>query len=416
MPTHPKPAFFAGIDWGSQSHQACLLDAEGGVLAEQQFEHSGAGLSRLTKWILERTGHNAGQVRVAIEIPHGPVVDSLLDRGFPVHSINPKQLDRFRDRFSPSGAKDDRRDARVLADAVRTDPHCLRELQPLDPTIVELREFSRMADDLTKQRNRLANQLREQLWRYYPQFLDLKADLAADWTLALWQLVPTPSAAQAVRPYRVAKLLKKHRLRRFEAKSVLATLRAKPVRTAPGVESAAIAHCDMLAGQLRFLNEQARATEGSLAALVAKLTGAQQEAAGQPSEQRDAEILASLPGVGRTVLATLLAEASGPLQGRDCQALRCLCGTAPVTQRSGQARRVVRRRASQPRLVNAVYHWSRVAAQHDPTSRAKYCALRARGHTHGRALRSVADRLLGVCCAMLRDGTLFDPEHAAAAS
>ncbi len=414
MTLHPKPAFFAGVDWGSQLHQACLLDAQGAVLAERQFEHSGTGLSRLAEWILERSEHNAAQVRVAIEIPHGPIVDSLLDRGFAVHSINPKQLDRFRDRFSPSGAKDDRRDARVLADAVRTDPHCLRELQPLDPCVVELREWSRVADNLTKQRNRLANQLREQLWRYYPQFLAIKPDLSADWALALWKLVPTPADARRIRPCRVTTLLRKHRLRRFDAKSVLATLRKKPVYTAPGVAVAARAHCDILAQQLGMLNEQARTADRRIGSLVSKLGGDQERATGQPREQRDVEILASLPGVGRTVLATLLAEASGPLHERDYQALRCLCGVAPVTKRSGKARRVLRRRASQPRLVNAVYHWSRVAVQHDPTSGAKYRALRARGHTHGRALRTVADRLLGVSCAMLRAGTLFDPAHATA--
>ena len=242
-----------------------------------------------------------------------------------MHSINPKQLDRFRDRFSPAGAKDDRRDARVLADAVRTDPHCLRQLQPLDPTVVELREWSRMADDLSAERNRLANRVREQLRRYYPQFLELGADLAADSTLALWQLAPTPDRARRVRPSSVAKLLKKHRLR---ADSVLATLRADPVTVAPGVVSAATAHVRLLAQGLGLLNRQLRDTDHSLAGLVARLSAAEEPAAGQPGEQRDGAILASLPGVGRTVIATLLAEASGPLHSRDCQALRCLCGVA----------------------------------------------------------------------------------------
>src|SRR3954469_2739646 len=71
-----------------------------------------------------------------------------MERGFRVHSINPKQLDRFRDRFSPAGAKDDSRDAEVLGDALRTDPRCFRALQPFDPVVVELREGSRMAEDL----------------------------------------------------------------------------------------------------------------------------------------------------------------------------------------------------------------------------------------------------------------------------
>jgi transposase len=116
-----------------------------------------------------------------------------------------------------------------------------------------------------------------------------------------------------------------------------------------------------------------------------------------------------LPGVGRIVLATLLAEAWEPLRRRDYHALRNLCGVAPVTRRSGKTNIVLRRRACHPRLANAVYHWARVAVQNDRVSRAKYDALRDRGHGYARALRSVADRLLNVACAMLRDGTLFDP-------
>ena len=123
------------------------------------------------------------------------------------------------------------------------------------------------------------------------------------------------------------------------------------------------------------------------------------------------EILQSLPGEGNTVLAILISEASDLLQRHDYQAIRCLSGVAPVTKRSGKKIQVVQRKAAQPHLVNAVYHWSRVAIQHDPVSRAKYKALRDRGHSHGRALRTVADRLLAVACAMLRDRTLFDPDR-----
>ena len=76
----------------------------------------------MADWVVSFAAGAADQVGVAIETPRGPVVESLMERGFAVHAINPKQLDRFRDRLSPAGAKDDRRDARVLASALRTDP------------------------------------------------------------------------------------------------------------------------------------------------------------------------------------------------------------------------------------------------------------------------------------------------------
>ncbi len=411
-----QPTAFAGVDWGSQSHQVCVLGSDGAVLGEKAFPHSGEGLGQLLDWILDCAACEANQVAVAIEIPHGPVVDSLLDRGFQVFSINPKQLDRFRDRFSPAGAKDDRRDARVLAGAVRTDPDCLRALSPLDADIVKLREWSRMADELTAERTGLTNRFREQLWRYYPQFLELGADLSSPWALALWKLASTPEDARRARPSSVAKLLKKHRIRRFKAEEVIQTLRAEPVTAAPGVVEAATLHIRVLAEKLEQLGKHMSAAKHAMAALVEALSASEEPTAGKPRTLRDAAILSSLPGVGHVVLATLLSEASAPLHSRDYQALRCLCGVAPVTRQSGKARRVVRRRACQPRLANALYHWSRVATQHDPISQAKYCALRARGHTHGRALRSVADRLLAVACAMLRNGTPFDPGHVTAAT
>jgi transposase len=122
-------------------------------------------------------------------------------------------------------------------------------------------------------------------------------------------------------------------------------------------------------------------------------------------------ILRSLPGVGRIVLATLLAEASQPLRRRDYQGLRTLSGIAPVTKRSGKQIVVVMRQACQVRLRTAVYHWARVAVMQDPHTRTRYAALRKRGQPHGQALRSVANRLLAMVCAMLSSGSLFDPHR-----
>ena len=149
-------------------------------------------------------------VAVGIETPHGPVVEAMLERNFAVHSINPKQLDRFRDRLSPAGAKDDRRDARVLAISLRTDRHCFRLLEPLAAEIVELRELTRCAANLTQERVRLVNRIGHSLWRYFPQFFDLEKDLSKPWIRELWCLVPTPAMAATVRKATIEKLLKKN--------------------------------------------------------------------------------------------------------------------------------------------------------------------------------------------------------------
>ena len=71
-------------------------------------------------------------ILVAIETSQGPVVETLLGMGLRVYAINPKQEDRLRDRFSPAGAKDDRRDAFVLASCVETDGYAFREVRAED--------------------------------------------------------------------------------------------------------------------------------------------------------------------------------------------------------------------------------------------------------------------------------------------
>jgi transposase len=364
-------------------------------------------LAALCNWLVSLAG-DAKAVAVAIEVPHGPVVDALLDRGFAVHAINPKQLDRLRDRISVAGAKDDRRDARVAAAGLRTDPHLFRQVTAGDPRVVELREWSRLAEELQQERMRLGNRIRQQLWRYYPQLLELGEDVVAEWILTLWTMAPTPAKAARLRETTVAKLLGRHRIRRLDAMSVLDVLRQPAITVAAGVTEAAVLHLRSLVTRLRLANTEFQQAEQKLDELCAKLS---QDAAAATHDPCDAAILRSLPRVGTIVLATLLTEAGDPLARRDHAALRTLSGVAPVTKRSGKTCVVVMRYAAQARLRQAVFHWARVSIMHDPKSRSRYKALRARGHSYGRALRGVADRLLGVACVLLRRQVRFDPDH-----
>jgi transposase len=256
---------------------------------------------------------------------------------------------------------------------------------------------------------RLSNRVHDQLWRYYPQMLGLTDDLASNWFLDLWTIAPVPAKADYLRKTSVEQLLKRHRIRRMDAETVLSTLRQPAIKVADGVAEAASVHIRSLIARLRVVNRELRDAARKLDELCAAL-GARSATAAQSDEQTDVAILKSMPGIGRINLATLLAEASGPLSRRDYQALRTLSGVAPVTKQSGKSRIVLRRYAAHVRLRDAVYHWTRVAVQHDPKSRSRYVALRQRGHSHGRAIRGVADRLLALACTLLQRRTLFDSD------
>jgi transposase len=404
--------WLVGIDWATQSHRVCLLDAEGRRVGEREFAHGGTGLTELRDWLLENSKAAPAQVAVAIEMPHGPVVEMLLEHGFMVFAINPKQLDRFRDRFTVAGAKDDSRDALVLGDSLRTDRKAFRQLATDDPTVIELREWSRLMDELQQERTRLANRLRQQLWRYYPQAAELTDDVGDDWFLALWQKVPTPAAAAKASEKAIARILKEHRIRRLDAATVLRTLRKPALFVAPGTTEAACVHIRSLAARMHLVNQQIKEASAALDSLCDSLAAQDEESpSGQNHEQCDVAILRSWPGIGRIVLATLLTEAAQLLQERDYHALRAVAGVAPVTRQSGKQRFVIRRLACNRRLQTAVHHWSRVAIQHDAAARRRYDALRQRGHGHARALRGVADRLLSALCSTLKHRTLYDANH-----
>src|SRR5687768_4209349 len=120
---------FAGIDWATEEHEICVIANSTERIASFRVSNGASGLHELCESLKALAGDSIETIAVAIEMPRGPVVETLVERGFHVFSINPKQLDRFRDRHAVSGAKDDRLDAYVLADSLRTDPHCFRRVK-----------------------------------------------------------------------------------------------------------------------------------------------------------------------------------------------------------------------------------------------------------------------------------------------
>jgi transposase len=407
-------AWYVGIDWGNEAHLLCLMDATGTLRGTRLVAHTAVAVHDAIQWVLQETGATPDGIAVGLERPRGVLVDTWLERGFPLFAVNPKQLDRFRDRFTAGGAKDDRRDAHAVADALRTDRRAFRRIQPDAAPVIQLREWCRIVEELHEEEQRLANRLREQLYRVDAAWLTLCPAANEPWLWTVLADTPHPAAWPTLSRRRLASMLRAHRIRRLTVDEVIAAVRQPRLHAAAGVAEAVEARMASLVPQLRLVHAQRtvadRRIEQGLASLVAEAPDA------EPREHRDAEILQSLPGVGRMVAATMLTEATGPLADRDYVTLRAHAGTAPITKRSGKRAAFVHMRyACKPRLRQALYHWARTSIQHDQTARAYYDTLRARGHHHARALRSVADRWLRILIAMLRAGTLYDASRFAQA-
>jgi transposase len=402
--------WFVGIDWATGAHEVCVIDREGQVVDRLQVPHTAGALQAFVETLLARVDGNPARVAIGIETPRGALVELLVERGLAVYVINPKQLDRFRDRFTIAGAKDDPLDAHVVADSLRTDAHAFRRVQIDHPLVIQLREWSRVDEDLGIEAGRLANQLRELVYRMNPALLQLSAATDEAWFWALLRLAPTPADQRRLTVRRVERLLRDHRIRRRDAVEVRAVLQTPVVYTAPGVIEAVSAHIQLLLPRLELLAGQRRDAVRQMDRLLSALER-ELPSPGDQREHSDVAIVRSMPGIGTRVAARVLAEACQPLVARAYHVLRACSGIAPVTKRSGKRRSVSMRYACNWRLRDAAYHWARTGVQRDASSRAYYATLRARGHTHARALRSVADRLLRILMLLLNRGQLFSPGH-----
>jgi transposase len=401
---------FIGIDWGSKSHAVCVVDAQDQRLLEREVLHRGEDVLAFLDQMLQLAGGDLGRVVAAMEAPHGVMVEALLERGVTTYTLNPKQLDRFRDRHSGAGAKDDDLDAYVLATSLRTDRRLFREISIPSAELMALTALSRTYQTLTDHVLAVANQIREQLLRYYPEIRELGAWHEEEWLWHLFEAAPTPARAARLTERRVAGLLQGHHIRRYKAKDILCRLRQRSLPVASGVPEAAAKRIALLLPVLRAANTQRNACSHEMKQLLTSFT--KNETDSPEKMHHDAALLLSLPGIGVHNGAVMLTEAYSALQQRDYQALRRLAGVAPVSKRTGgraHKPHVQQRHACSRRLREAFYHWGRIAARYDPRAHQHYTDLRARGHSRGRAVRGVTDRLIAVLIAMLRTGQPYDP-------
>jgi len=402
---------FIGIDWGSKSHAVCVVDAEGQRIFEAEIAHRGGDVLKFVERVLQLADGDASRCAAAMESPHGVMVEALLERGVSTYAINPKQLDRFRDRHSASGAKDDDLDAYVLATSLRTDRELFREVSLPSEERLELTAYSRGYEVLTDQVIATSNQIQALLNRYYPQMQQLGEWHDEPWLWELFEAASTPAQAKQLSLQKTARILKDHRIRRHEAKQVLDALRETPLPVAQGVAQACAKSIAVLLPVLRAAHQQRLQCSRNLKALFVRF---EKENESPEKSHHDAALLLSLPGIGVHNGAVMLTEAATALQHRDYQALRRLAGAAPVSRRTGgrsNRPHVVQRQACNRRLREATYHWARIASQIEPRARQQYVDMRARGHSHGRAIRGLVDRLLKLLCAVLNSGVPYQPER-----
>jgi transposase len=327
----------AGVDWAKDDHAVCVVGDQGEALDRFTVTHDAAGLQALVRRLLK-----AGVAEVGIERPDGPVVEALLQAELTVLVIPPGQLKNLRSRYGSAGNKDDRFDAYVLADVVRTDRRRLRPLVRDTEATTALRSLVRTRKDLVSHRVGVANQLRAHLQTVFPAAAGLFHDIDSEISLAFLERFDTQDKADWLSAKRLATWL---RSVGYSGRTNPATLHAKLTGAPRGIlGEAALVHA---------------ATTAALVAVLRTLTTQIQALADRIGEQLtlhpDGHIFTSLPRSGTVRAARLLAEI-GDARGRfpTADSLACLAGVAPSTRQSGKVTAVSFRWGADKQLRDAL--------------------------------------------------------------
>ena len=395
-PTRPRPT--GGIDWASDNHAIAIVSTEGEQLDRFAVAHTAAGLAQLCRR-LER----AGVAEVAIERGDGPVIDALLEAGFTVFVIPPIQIKNLRSRYGSAGNKDDRFDAYVLADTLRTDRHRLRPLTRDHPATVTLRATCRARKDLVGHRVALANQLRAHLQVCFPGAVGLFAAIDSAVSLRFLRRFPDQQRADWLSPKRLGAWLASIGYCGRTDPTVLHTRLREAPRGLTGPEGEARAQITL-------------ALISALAAITTQIAALEDHIEEQLALHPDAAIFTSLPRAGQVRAARLLAEI-GDARGRfpTPESLVCLAGVAPSTRQSGKVKIVSFRWAADKQLRDAVCDFAGDSRRASPWATQLYNHATARGHDHPHAVRILARAWLHVIWKCWQTNTPYDPTRHGAA-
>lgn len=385
--------FFAGLDWATQIHAVCLIDAHGAICQRFDIAHDAAGLVELRRRLTA-----AGSPPIAIERPSGLLVDTLVEAGFTVVPIHPNVVKATRPRYRSHGAKSDMSDAYLLADLLRTDGHRFQPLAPQAEDIRALRALVRGRDDLVATRVHLANQLRSLLESFWPGAAAVFAEVDSPIALAFVERYPTPESAARLGLKRMAAFCAQHAYSgRRSAEELLARLHQAAPTACSELETDAKGElAKSLARILACLVEQIRLLTSRIEHHVASLD--------------DGQLVMSFPRAGRICAAQILAELGSVRERFDSDArLAAEAGVAPVTYQSGKSKAVTFRWACNHRLRAALTCLADNSRHASAWAARVYAQARARGCDHPHAIRILARAWVRVLWRAWTDHKPYDP-------
>jgi transposase len=389
-------AAFVGIDWADRKHDICLLEAETGRKQSLVLEHTPAAIA---EWVTSLRARFSGRpVAVCLEQSRGPLLYALLHYDFLVlYPINPVTLARYREAFSPSGAKDDPSDAEYQCELVT---HHRDRLTPWLPDDEKTRTLQLLVEHrrrLVGDRTRISNRLTAILKGYFPHVLgwfdDIRTHIVADFLLTF----PSLDALARVKASSLERFFRRHHCYRSDTitRRVEAIKQAVPLTSDAAVIASSVVLVKALAAQMKTTIDAIAEFDRQIQALCAT--------------HPDFALFHALPGAG-TVYASRLLAAFGARRDRfaSAQEVARFSGIAPVLVRSG-TKSVVRWRYLCPKFVRQAFHeYAGESIKHSTWARAYYDLQRARGKGHHAAVRALAFKWIRILWKCWQTHTPYD--------
>ena len=388
--------YYIGIDWADDHHDVFITDDSGVKLEAFTISHTAEGIYSLRDKLRKLT-LSKEQILIGLETPKNLVVSSLLDEGYTVYSFNPKSVDRYRDRYRVSGARDDSFDAMVIANILRTDRHQFRPILPDSDLIRELKILTHDQQRLIRLKTKLVNQIKACLKDYYPIALQFFSDIDQEITIDFLLKYPKP---QAISLEKLETFFKEHHYPKVEQKAnqIHNKLSAPQIFVEEFVIRAKSRLLISLLTQLRTLMEQIDEYQEEINKLF--------------QQHPDKEIFKSLPGSGEKNAPRLLAE-MGDNKERYTQAkdIQCEAGTAPITNKSGKTEIVMMRFACRKLFRNIMYQFSFSSLQSSTWARNFYDSQRTKGKTHSQALRALGNKWLKIIFHLWKNQVTYNEDR-----
>ena len=377
--TIPSHDLVIGLDRSDRKADLHLVNTATG---ETRSETLASSPENLRYWLLNlRQKHPKAKVGICLEQPAGHLIPFLETYDWiTLYPINPISLQKYREAFVTSRAKDDYKDALFLADLLANHPDKLKPWQPQDSQTRLLQQLVAHRRAVIDERTALTNRLQALLKAYFPQALELCGnELWRPLATALLLKWPTLMAIQKAKSTQLKEFyyLNGSRSQKLIGQRLKLLEQAVAVSDEPALNQSFALRVQLVCRQLQDVVSTVKEYETQIAQCF--------------QQHPDRELFASFPGAG-PVLAPRLLAAMGSERERFGSAnnLQRYTGIAPVTKQSGKMRHVHRRYLC-PKFERQSFHeyakesvlWSRWAA-------AYYLSQRSKGKPHHTAVRALA--------------------------